>query len=106
MRCFVFVVALLVGLSSAQAAPKLAPLPPEISEIAPNFYTYSRSWTRLQRWVKRNYGKKSVIEPLVYRNGVALLTVVAKEDRFKWTHLHFFKVGDRVRISVVPRTGG
>jgi hypothetical protein len=98
--------ALLVGLSSAQAAPKLAPLPPEVSEIEPNFYKYNRSWTRLRRWVKRNYGKKSVIEPLVYRNGVALITVVAKETRFKWTHLHFFKVGDRVRISVVARAGG
>ena len=55
--------------------------------------------------IKRNYGKKSSIDPLTYKNGVALISVHAKEDRFKWSTIHFFRMGDKVRISVVPRRG-
>ena len=87
----------------AQAAPKLAPLPPEVAEIAPNFYRYNRSWKRLRGWVRRHYGKQSEILPLTYKNGVALVTVHAKEDRFKWSTIHFFKTGAKIRISVVAR---
>ena len=92
------------GLSlSANAAPKIAPLPTEVAEIAPNFYRYTRSWKRLRSWVKRHYGKQSTIDPLTYKNGVALISVHAKEPRFKWSTIHFFRMGDKVRISVVPR---
>ncbi len=87
----------------AFAAPKLAPLPVEIAEIAPNFYRYTRSWKRLRSWIKRHYGKQSTIDPLTYKNGVALISVHSKESRFKWSTIHFFRMGDKVRISVVPR---
>ncbi len=103
MRILVILAVVVLAVGEAQAAPKLAPLPPEIAEIAPNFYRYSRSWTRLRSWVRRNYGKQSEILPLAYKNGVAVLTVHAKEDRFKWTTIHFFRIGDKIRISVVPR---
>ena len=103
MRFVVIIVAVMLNAAPALSAPKLAPLPSEVAEIAPNFYRYTRSWKRLQTWIKRNYGKKSSIDPLTYKNGVALISVHAKEDRFKWSTIHFFRMGDKVRISVVPR---
>ena len=103
MRITIVIVLLFSFSSVADAAPKLAPLPPAVAEIAPNFYRYNRSWTRLRRWVARNYGKQSSVSPLTYKNGVVLVTVTSKEERFKWSVIHFFKTGDKIRISIVPR---
>ena len=103
MRILALISFLLLASGPVQAAPKLAPMPPAVAEIAPNFYRYNRSWKRLRGWVRRNYGKKSEILPLTYKNGVALVTVHAKEDRFKWSTIHFFRIGDKIRISVVAR---
>ena len=104
LRSMIAAAALLAMSAPAQAAAKkLAPLPPEAHAIGQNFYSYGRSWRRLQRWVGRNYGRKSRVEPVAYHSGVAQVTVVALQARFKWSHIHFFKVGKLVRISVVPR---
>ena len=103
VRIGLWILILVMGAPSAVAAPKLAPIPTEVSEIAPNFYRYTRSWKRLRTWIKRNYGKQSTIEPLAYKNGVAIISVHSKEERFKWSTIHFFRVGDKIRISVVPR---
>jgi hypothetical protein len=103
-RSLVVLGLLMAWSAPSQAAKKtLAPLPPAAHAIGQNFYAYGRSWRRLQRWVRRNYGRKSRVEPLAYHSGVALLTVVALEARFKWSYIHFFKVGKMVRISIVPR---
>ena len=103
MRILAFISVYFLVAAPAQAAPKLAPLPPAVAEIAPNFYRYNRSWKRLRSWIRRNYGKQSEILPLTYKNGVAVVTVKAKEERFKWSVIHFFRTGDKIRISVLPR---
>jgi hypothetical protein len=88
----------------ASAAKRLAPLPGEVVELkSSNHYRYTRKWPRLMRWVGRYYGKESRIEPLVYRNGVPLLTVVSKNKRFGWSHIHFYQIKNQVFISVVPK---
>ena len=88
----------------ASAAKRLAPLPSEVVALKnPHHFRYTRKWPRLRRWINRYYGKESRIEPLVFRNGVPVLTVVAKNARFKWSHIHFYQLKNKVFISVVPR---
>ena len=92
---------------SVNAAPRLAHLPNEAREVegATNFYIYRRGqdWKRLVKWVYRNYGKQSRIDPVSFAGGIPLLTVESKNPKFKWTHVHFFKVKQKIFISVVPK---
>lgn len=103
----VLILGVILPAFSATAAKKLAHLPPEARAVEgeTNLYTYRRGkdWSRLQKWVKRHYGEQSRIEPVIYANGVPLLTVVSQNPRFGWTHIHFYKVRRKIFISVVPK---
>ena len=99
--------ALLAGAAPALAAPRLAQLPNEAREVEgqTNLYRYRRGqdWKRLVKWVYRNYGKESRIDPVSFAGGIPLLTVESKNPKFRWTHVHFFRVRNKIFISVVPK---
>tara|TARA_B100000676_G_C17699281_1_gene640396 strand:+ start:351 stop:698 length:348 start_codon:yes stop_codon:yes gene_type:complete len=98
---------LFISATSAVGAPRLAQLPNEAREVEgqTNLYLYRRGqdWKRLVKWVYRNYGKQSRIDPVSFAGGIPLLTVESKNPKFKWTHVHFFKVRNKIFISVVPK---